>query len=214
MEDGLRIALTEQPDIVILDLDLNDGDGLALCRTLREAPATRKIRVLIYTGDDSPERLTDAFAAGADDYICKTAHPRELLARIVAKIRRIEESQQPTQVEACGNLKLDNKKLEASINGEVLQLSVLEFNLVRFFVLNKECVVSRDQILAQVWKGAVVSNRTIDTHMVYLRKKLKGFDHSFATIYGAGYILKKSDEAAPSPELPPTELQASGHRAN
>jgi two-component system phosphate regulon response regulator PhoB len=143
--------------------------------------------------------VTSAFDLGADDYVVKTTRPRELVARILSKIRRIEEREEDPELITCGNLILNTRKLEATINSRPLPLSVLEFNLLRFFVANKDRVMSRQQILEGVWKDAVVSNRTIDTHMVYLRKKLVGFDHILATVYGAGYILRDS----PSPTWQP-----------
>lgn len=115
-----------------------------------------------------------------------------MIARVTAKIRRLEEKIDKTGLIACGNLVLDSKKLEARVDENPLTLSVLEFNLLKYFVINKERVVSRQQILEGVWKDSVVSNRTIDTHMVYLRKKLVGFNHTLATVYGAGYILRET----------------------
>lgn len=187
---GLQLAGSSQPDLIILDLKLHNQSGLDVCRTLRSSPSTRHIPILIYSASDDIEQLTQAFDLGADDYVVKTARPRELVARILAKIRRLEERDEEPELIACGNLTLNTRKLEATIDGNPLPLSVLEFNLLRFFVANKERVMNRTQILEGVWKDAVVSNRTIDTHMVYLRKKLAGFNHTLATVYGAGYILR------------------------
>jgi DNA-binding response OmpR family regulator len=86
------------------------------------------------------------------------------------------------------------RKLEATVSSQVVPLSVLEFTLVKFFVVNKERVMSRVAILEEVWQGSHVSSRTIDTHMVYLRKKLEGFDHTLSTVYGAGYILRSASQ--------------------
>lgn len=187
---GLELAISEAPDLIILDLGLQNQSGYDLCRMLRERPETKQIPVLIYTGSDDIDSLTQAFEQGADDYIVKTSRPRELVARVLAKIRRVEEQNEVPEVLKVGNLELDARRLEVTLDGRSLPLSVLEFNLLRFFVLNLDRVMTRTEILEGVWKGAVVSNRTIDTHMVYLRKKLKGFDHSLATVYGAGYILR------------------------
>lgn len=189
---GLQLAETGKPDLIILDLGLQKLSGHDLCRVLRKRPETKHIPILIYTGADDIENLTQAFDLGADDYVVKSARPRELVARVVAKIRRIEEQIDAPEKVTCGNLTLNAARLEATIDEKAIPLSVLEFNLLRFFVQNKDRVVSRDQILEGVWKGAVVSNRTIDTHMVYLRKKLTGFSHTLATVYGAGYILRES----------------------
>lgn len=189
---GLQLAESERPDLVILDLGLQNQSGHDICRVLRARHETKHIPILIYTGSDDIESLTQAFAQGADDYVVKNTKPRELVARVIAKIRRLEEQVEEPEILTCGNLKLDSARLEGMLNDKTLALSVLEFHLLRFFVVNKDRVVSRKQILDSVWKDAVVSNRTIDTHMVYLRKKLSGFTHSLATVYGAGYILRES----------------------
>ncbi|MBN8541320.1 MAG: response regulator transcription factor [Deltaproteobacteria bacterium] len=189
---GLQLADTGKPDLIILDLGLEKQSGHDLCRVLRARPETKHIPILIYTGADDIENVTQAFDFGADDYVIKGARPRELVARVVAKIRRLEEQVDEPDIMVCGNLTLNAARLEATVEHKTVPLSVLEFNLLRFFVLNKDRVVSRQQILEGVWKDAVVSNRTIDTHMVYLRKKLAGFSHILATVYGAGYILREA----------------------
>lgn len=191
---GLQLAEAEKPDLIILDLGLQNQSGHDICRVLRARPETKHIPILIYTGSDDIENLTQAFEQGADDYIVKNAKPRELVARVVSKIRRIEEKTVEPEVLQCGNLTLDSARLEATVGKRTLPLSVLEFNLLRFFVQNKDRVMSRQQILEGVWKDAIVSNRTIDTHMVYLRKKLGEFTHTLATVYGAGYILRETRE--------------------
>lgn len=213
---GLTIAEAERPDLIILDLGLQSQSGHDICRVLRERPETRHIPILIYTGADDIENLTQAFEQGADDYVVKNARPRELVARVLAKIRRLEEKTDDPEVIPCGNLVLDSARLEATLDGKTLPLSVLEFNLLRFFVLNKDRVMSRKQILDGVWKDAVVSNRTIDTHMVYLRKKLVGFTHSLATVYGAGYILRDASRnvAAETPALGSAAGPSSGPSSN
>jgi DNA-binding response OmpR family regulator len=189
---GLVEAAANRPDLILLDVKLHQTDGLDVCRSLREDSKTRHIPVMMYSGSDDPGHILTAFNNGADDYIDKSVRPRELVARILSKIRRIEEQEQTQAVLTCGNLVLNTRKLEAKLESKALALSVLEFNLLRFFVTNKDQVVSRQEILEGVWKDAVVSNRTIDTHMVYLRKKLSGFNHILATVYGAGYILKEA----------------------
>lgn len=191
-QEGLAKTQSAHPDLILLDLQMPNQNGLEICKTLRSSPQTKHIPILVYSGSEDPEHLAEAFDNGADDYIVKTTRPRELVARVVSKIRRLEEREEDPELIACGNLTLNTKKLEATINNEPIQLSVLEFSLLRFFVENKDHVMSRTQILEGVWKDAIVSNRTIDTHMVYLRKKLAGFTYTLATVYGAGYILRES----------------------
>ncbi len=192
---GLQLAEAQRPDLVILDLGLENQSGHDICRVLRARHETKHIPILIYTGADDIENLTQAFEHGADDYIIKNGKPRELVARVLAKIRRLEEQNDEPSILNCGNLALDSARLEAMVESRTLRLSVLEFNLLWFFVVHKDRVMSREQILDGVWKNAIVSNRTIDTHMVYLRKKLAGFSHTLATVYGAGYILRETRDS-------------------
>lgn len=191
-EEGIRIARAQQPDLILLDITMPKMDGIAVCETLRGNEATRHIPIIMLTAATDLDRRVKSFSTGADDFISKPFKPQELLARIQSKIRRVEERTGKQDVVACGNLTLDLRKIEASIEGTPLALSVLEFNLLKCFVTNKDRVMSRDRILEAVWRDSVVSDRTVDTHIVSLRKKLTGFDHEITTVYGAGYVLKKA----------------------
>ncbi len=149
---GLQLADAGKPDLIILDLGLEKQSGHDLCRVLRARPETKHIPILIYTGSDDIENLTQAFDFGADDYVIKSSRPRELVARVIAKIRRLEEQVDEPDIMTCGNLTLNAARLEATVQNKTIPLSVLEFNLLRFFVINRDRVVSRPQILEGVWK--------------------------------------------------------------
>jgi len=190
-EEGIKAARTVQPDLILLDLVMPGTDGVAACHALRSNEATRHIPVVMLTGDNSEEQRIRSFEVGADDFISKPFKVKELVARIKSKLRRLEERNGGDAL-VCGNLTMNLRNLEVTLEGKLVPLSVLEFNLLRFFVQNPERLVSREKILEAVWRDSVVSFRTVDTHMVSLRKKLKGFDHTIATIYSAGYVLKKS----------------------
>lgn len=206
-EDGVRLARSVHPDLILLDLMMPGMDGIRTCQTLRISEETREITILVITGSADQDPRINAFMNGADDMVSKPYETRELLARIRAKMRRLDERAPSTkQIIECGNLTLDLEKLEVTIDHELITISVLELNLLRFFLENKDRVVSRQTILEAVWKGAIVSDRTVDTHMASLRRKLVGFDHSFKTIYSAGYILKS--------EKPKKGTEGSHRRSN
>jgi DNA-binding response OmpR family regulator len=112
---------------------------------------------------------------------------RHIDSALAAQLLRLDPQAQPALLVAAALL----AQMEAAIEGKALQLSVLEFELLKCFVQNKDRVMSRERILEAVWRDSVVSDRTVDTHIVSLRKRLAGFDHQLATVYGAGYILKK-----------------------
>jgi DNA-binding response OmpR family regulator len=217
-EEGVRLARTHLPDLILLDLLMPGMDGTLTCKTLRLSDLTRHIPIIIITSSCELDPKVDAFMNGADDMIQKPFEQRELLARIHSKMRRLDERKgTPSHAIECGNLTLNPVSLEVTINGNVIPISVLEFNLLRFFLENPDRVVSRDQILAAVWKDAIVSDRTVDTHMASLRRKLTQFNHTFRTIYSAGYILKKKPphkrdgSSRRKSAIPPTDANGGAH---
>jgi len=189
-EEGFRAAIAQAPDLILLDLMMPKLDGIETCGLLRSHEATRHIPVIILTGTSDFEMQLKALDLGADDLLQKPFRPRELLARMSTKLRRLEENKKPVANLRCGDLEMDLDRFEARINQNLIVLSVLEFNLLRFFVENFNRVLSREKILRAVWREAVVTDRTVDTHMTSLRKKLQNSSLAFATLYGAGYILK------------------------
>lgn len=193
-EECLDKVRTFQPHIVLLDLNLPKVKGDKICDLLRSESQTRNIQIVVLSGNDDEETRLKLFANGADDFVGKPYRIGELTARLQSRARRITESGRksgPDEME-CGNLKIVREKMLAAIDNVSLILSVLEFDLLCYFVENREKVLSREMILKDVWGEANVSDRTVDTHIVSLRKRLKGFDHNITTIYGAGYVLKKA----------------------
>jgi DNA-binding response OmpR family regulator len=190
-DEGICVARELQPDLILLDIAMPKMDGIAVCESLRSHQATRHIPIIMLTAASDVDHRVKSYMTGADDFLAKPFRPKELVARVLSKIRRIEERTEKDESLECGNLVLDVKSMEARVEGKPIELSVLEFNLLKCFVQNKDRVMSRERILETVWRNSVVSDRTVDTHIVSLRKKLAGFDHVLGTIYGAGYILKK-----------------------
>lgn len=190
-EEGYRMARAQTPDVILLDLLMPKLNGVETCGLLRTHESTRHIPIIVLTGTSDFEMQLKAFDLGADDLLQKPFRPRELLARISSKIKRIEESKRPKSLLQCGDLEMDLDRFECRIGGNLIVLSVLEFNLLRYFVENFNRVLSREKILQAVWRDAVVTDRTVDTHMTSLRKKLQNSSLTFGTLYGAGYILKE-----------------------
>lgn len=205
-EAGLRLAQSHLPDLVLLDVRLPRQSGLAVCSSLRGNEETRDIPIIVMTGHDNQEARTTAYRMGADDYLSKPFALDEVLARIESKIRRLDEQQAPRQQVTLGNLIVDRAKMEASVDGVSLMLSALEFRLLEYFVEHSEQILSRDRILEDIWKNAVVTPRTVDTHVSFLRKKLSESTYAIRTLYGAGYILKPRDGSSASDDSDDEEV--------
>ncbi len=196
-EAGIALALVHHPDLILVDVMLKKKlNGFDVCKLLRSHPMLQNTVVFIMASDSdsglsSERNRVDAFVASADDFILKSINDDELLARIHARLRRFDNHWKAKSSLNCGNLVMDMNKLEARIRNHKVPLSVLELSLLKYFVENKDHVLTREKIIESVWRDGSVSERAIDTHVATLRKKLAEFDHQIRTLYGAGYILEE-----------------------
>ncbi len=143
---------------------------------------------LVACSDFCEGNLIRALEAGADDLISKSCSPRELRARIQARLRRFTPALGDPTVE-LGELKLDPKTYEVTVSGNSVKMSVLEFGILKLLAAHPKIVFSRNDLLSRIWKDAQVHARTVDTHIALIRKKLPPFDYEIHTIYGAGYSI-------------------------
>ncbi len=188
--EAIQSAVNSQPDAVVLDVNMPEMDGFEVCLRLHEQPSTRQIPIVMLTSLTGVDNRVKGLELGADDYILKPFHAQELIARINARVRRLDSRKREEADVIVGNLRLEPKSEGVWIDGEAVQLTQLEFELLRFFLEHRDEVISRARLLGDLWPDAVVSDRTVDTHVANLRKKIMKFNHPLTTIYGAGYILK------------------------
>lgn len=182
---GLELTKSLKPDLILLDLKMPKISGFDVCKSLKIDPTTREISVIILTASSETKNLVTAFETGADDFIEKPFHTDELLARVSSKLK----SRQSCAILSAGDITMDLNSMQVFIGKKQLEFSVLEFNLLRFFVTYKNSVISRERVLESVWEKIRVSDRTVDTHIVSLRRKISGSNCSLQTVYGAGYKL-------------------------
>src|SRR5262245_18461394 len=189
--DSLAKAL---PDLAILDIGLPRMDGLDLCRRLRSRSETVPI-VFVTSREDEFDRVL-GLEIGADDYLCKPFSMRELMARVKVLLRRaalLDSTQRPPDDEpvVVGELTLDPQRLPATWKGKGASLTVTEFLLLQALARRPGLVKSREQLMDAAYPDRVsVSDRTIDSHVKRIRRKLEACDPSFTAIegvYGAGY---------------------------
>lgn len=179
------------PSLVLLDWMMPGESGISYVRRLRRDELTRELTVILLTARDGEADVINGLDAGADDYITKPFSPRELVSRVKAHLRRREGfgSDQTLQV---GPLALDPSSYTVQMNEQSLAIKGSEFRLLKFLMEHPNRVYSRAQLLDHVWgRNAFLEERTVDVHILRLRKLLKasGADKLVQTIRGAGYKL-------------------------
>lgn len=194
---GLRLAIQNSYDVVVLDLMLPGLDGLELCRKLRQ-DAKRSTPVLMLTARDTLEDKLNGLDAGADDYLVKPFEIRELEARVRALIRR-ERRQVSAETLRVGDLVLDTASLRLSRGGKELMLSPIGLKLLTILMRESPRVVSRRDIEREVWGDLLPDSDTLRSHLYNLRRVIdKPFDKPLLhTIHSAGYRLADLDEDVP-----------------
>jgi DNA-binding response OmpR family regulator len=179
-------------ELILLDLGLPDGDGLKFLAELSSQPETKDTPVIILTGKSETVNKVMAFSIGAEDFVSKPFDPLELKARVAAKLRKSEKQQGLSENLRIGDLKIDVLKQKVWIvkpqDAEAVDLTTLEFKLLLNFVRAPERVFTRDYLLNEVWGMNVsVTDRTVDTHIGHLRKKLSHSQTKIETVIGSGY---------------------------
>lgn len=191
VRQGREAALQGKPDLILLDVMLPDGDGVSLCRDLRAHGLQQPIIMLTARGEETDK--VQGFEGGADDYIVKPFGLRELLARIHAQLRRHSGGGQPQGPLAVGKAVVDFKRHQLSRDGELLEISAKELELLRYLAAHRGEVVSRDRLLTEVWgHQREVATRTVDNFIVRLRKKIEADPADpryLITVHGSGYKL-------------------------
>lgn len=187
--DGLELAVRGQPDLVLMDLGLPDLDGTELLRMIRAVSA---VPVIVITARGADEVVVKTLDSGADDYLVKPFSVTQLEARVRAVLRRGALSDDDP-VMRVGGLIVDVPAREAKLDGVVLDLSPKEFDLLRVLVEREGEVVSKRELLAEVWREPYGgSDRTIDVHISWLRSKLGESAQSpvyIRTVHGVGIKL-------------------------
>ena len=189
-EAGLSVALSENFDLIILDVMLPKKNGLDVCRDLRQKNISTPILMLTAKGETIDKVL--GLKLGADDYLTKPFEVIELLARIEALLRRSPNTNQnSTENFRFGDVAIDFKRAEITKNNQPIELSAIEFKLLQFLIENRGTVHSRDKLLDEVWGyDAMPTTRTVDVHVAWLRQKLEPnpkHPQYIQTVHGLGY---------------------------
>ncbi len=191
-DSARKIIERESPSLVLLDVMLpGETDGLALCRWIR---SSSELPVILLTARvDEADRIV-GLELGADDYVTKPFSPRELATRVKTVLRRARNGKPPRERVSVGPLELDAARREALRDGELLDLTTKEFDLLWFLASNANRVFSRDQLMSRVWGySAALDTGTVTVHVRRLREKLEADPSDpqlLETVWGAGYRLR------------------------
>tara|TARA_B100001059_G_C17685617_1_gene502174 strand:+ start:57 stop:743 length:687 start_codon:yes stop_codon:yes gene_type:complete len=182
--------------LILLDLMLPDGSGLDLCKKIKGNPETESIPIIILTAKDDEVDRVVGFELGADDYVTKPFSVRELILRVKAILKRGIKKSDVVEVERqFGDLKIDVDSHEVHVDSSLIELTALEFRLLRELVDKRGRVQSRDQLLSEVWGyNSEVTTRTVDTHIKRLREKLGSMGKYVQTIRGVGYKFSRTPD--------------------
>ncbi|MGB9619802.1 MAG: response regulator [Armatimonadota bacterium] len=191
-EDGLALARAKVPDLIVLDLMLPGLDGLDVCRILKRDPETSRIPVLMLTAKSEDADVVAGLELGADDYVVKPFSPRVLIARVRAALRRSRTDQitADQRLELPG-ISIDPGTFRVMVDGRQIDLTATEFRILHALARRPGWVLTRGQ-LVQASRGeeAEVTDRSVDVHMVSLRRKLGPAAGSIETVRGVGYRFK------------------------
>jgi len=186
---GLAQGSTGNFDLILLDVMLPGGSGFDVCRTLRQRGVQTPILMLTARGQ-VVDRVV-GLKLGADDYLVKPFEMAELLARVEAHLRRAPATPHPADGYIVGDLRVDFRRAEALRDGQPVELSAREFQLLRYFIEHRGATLTREELLNEVWGyNAMPSTRTVDVHVAWLRQKIEPnprHPQFILTIHGMGY---------------------------
>lgn len=186
LQQGRNVFVHYQPTVIILDSDLPDGDGLELCRWLHQQ---QKPLILMLSARNSEKDIVTALKSGADDYLTKPFGMQEFLARVEALLRRMRTNSVPLYLD-YSDLKIDLVQRRVQVKGHFIELTPQEFSLLYVLAQAEGNAITRSELLKRAWPDAIDNPRTIDTHVLSLRKKIEinpRQPHLIQTVRNVGY---------------------------
>ena len=179
-----------RPDLVLLDIMLPDSDGMEVLKKMRRHPDTKRIPVIMVTAKSTEIDKVKGLDNGADDYITKPFGIMELISRVKAILRRINQDEDEKQL-VFQNIVMDCEKRQVTLDGEMCELTYKEFELLKLFLQNAGIVMTRETIMEKVWgidfEG---ESRTLDMHIKTLRQKLQDAGKHIKTVRNVGYRIE------------------------
>ena len=178
------------PNLIILDIMLQDEDGLSIVQRLRKKADTKNVPVLLISAKTSEIDVVKGLDMGADDYLTKPFGVMELISRVKALLRRSSYSENE-KVLSLREILMDDEKRSVYVNDEAIELTFKEYELLKLLLINSGIVLTREKLMEKVWGTDFEGeSRTLDMHIKTLRQKLKGAGSYIKTVRNVGYMLE------------------------
>lgn len=189
----LEALALETPDLILMDIMLPGEDGISLLKRLKNSSKTREIPVIMVTAKGAEYDKVKGLDLGADDYVTKPFGMMELVSRIKAVLRRSGAAKKKAEdIIVSGNLEINTKKHEVKADGEVVSLTLKEYELLKRLMENPNIVMTRDSLLEEIWGYDFDGEtRTVDVHIRTLRQKLGDCGDRIETVRGVGYRISE-----------------------
>lgn len=188
---ALEMIQTHKPDLILLDIMIPGIDGLTLCQKLKETPVTSGIKIIFLSARGSEEDIVKGLELGADDYITKPFSPKVLMARIKTVLKRHQNTE--SEIISYHGITLDNYKRLVKIEEEEVSMTASEYEILKYLMSSRGHVFTRSQIVNAIrGHNHAVTDRSIDTQLVSLRKKMGSKGSLIETVWGIGYRFKEN----------------------
>ncbi len=188
---AVKLINEKKPDLILLDYKMPGVMGVDVCRMVRENEATRSTPIIFVSGAATIDERIKAFETGADDFISKPFHVKELVLRIKARLS--EKSNEPQSEIRAGNLSMNLLSRQAYVDGQEVSLTPKQFDILKLLVMNKNNLVTRDKCLTDIWGDTEVTARNVDSQINYLKRKINNFQGKITAVPSLGYRLETLD---------------------
>ena len=185
---AIDLIKTSRPDLILLDYKMPGVMGVDICRMLRENETTKNIPIIFVSGAATIDERIQAFETGADDFISKPFHVKELILRI--KARLAEKATESVSELIAGNLKMNLLSRQVFIDSEEISLTPKQFDILKLLVGAKNLLVTRDKFLTEIWGDTEVTSRNVDSQINYLKRKIEKFNGRITAVPSLGYRLE------------------------
>lgn len=190
-QSALNLINQTRPDLILLDYKMPGVMGVDVCRMVRESAATKNTPIIFVSGAATIDERIKAFETGADDFISKPFHVKELILRIKARLSD-KEPEVASEISAA-NLKMNLLSRQVFVDGEEVNLTPKQFDILKMLVAAKNNLVTREKCLTEIWGDTEVTSRNVDSQINYLKRKIQKFNGRIVAVPSLGYRLEAQE---------------------